>query len=189
MIWLTFLATLAVLCAVATNLHPLLTTTTASLLGALLGLLAAIVVSGLLQVQCSPVSLPWPTHKWPQYSAATWSLCLFFFSPSPCSPHIHTAGSLLPRLFSRPALRSCLLYCSYTPRKGLQCQAWRTASGCTSVRKTAVLATNRTVIVMVTITYSAGSFCSWQVLCCPFTQSGPPFLDSIHPVCVIYMLS
>ena len=37
---------------------------------------------------------------------------------------------------------------------------------------------------MVTVTCSAGSFCSWQVSCCPSTRSGPPFLDSTHPVCI-----
>ena len=65
---------------------------------------------------------------------------------------MHTAGSLLPCLFSWPALCSCLLYCSYTLRKGLQCQAWWTASGCTSVRRTAVLGTtNCTVVAMLVL--------------------------------------
>ena len=179
MIWLMFIATLAVLCALATNSRPLLITTTACLLGALLGILAAIVVSGLQQVNCCRIPL--------RHGCIVLPLSCCVSSPS---PQMHTAGPLFPRFSSRLALCSCQFYYSYTPSEGLLCQAWWTATGHTSVRRISVLANNRCrlvygVVAMVTITCSAGSFCSWRVSYCPCTRSGPPFLDSTHPVCIV----
>ena len=179
MIWLTFIATLAVLCALATNSRPLLITTTACLLGALLGILAAIVVSGLQQVNCCRIPL--------RHGCIVLPLSCCVSSPS---PQMHTAGPLFPCFSSRLALCSCQFYYSYTPSEGLLCQAWWTATGHTSVRRISVLANNRCrlvygVVAMVTITCSAGSFCSWRVSYCPCTRSGPPFLDSTHPVCIV----
>jgi len=47
LIWLTILATLAMLCAFASNCRPSLSITMVSLLGALLGMIAAIGVSAI----------------------------------------------------------------------------------------------------------------------------------------------